>query len=116
MFDTPQGQLSVRLLDQAVHITRLWGGPDFHTDSYYLRTPTDWAYLDTLIAPVPNLQLIFLNNRVDRVVCRSLTRTAADGTVRVLLASEDWRYNEYLNEDVQEVQLGFSCRWPGRTP
>ena len=113
MFDTPQGQLSVRLLDQAVHITRLWGGPDFHTDSYYLRTPTDWAYLDTLIAPVPNLQLIFLNNRVDRVVCRSLTRTAADGTVRVLLASEDWRYNEYLNEDVQEVQLGFSLPLAG---
>ena len=113
MLETPQGRLSVRLLDQAVHVARLWGGPDFHTDSYYLRTPTDWAYLDTLIAPVPNLQLIFLNNRVDRVVCRSLTRTAADGTVRVLLASEDWRYNEYLNEDVQEVQLGFSLPLAG---
>lgn len=53
MLDTPQGRLSVCLLDQAVHVTRLWGGPDFHTDSYYLRTPTDWAYLDTLIAPLP---------------------------------------------------------------
>lgn len=113
MFDTPQGRLSVRLLDQAVHVTRLWDGPDFHSDSYYLKTPVDWDYLDTLIAPVPNLQLIFLNNRVDRVVCRSLTRTAADGTVRVLLASEDWRYNEYLNEDVQEVQLGFSLPLSG---
>ena len=59
---------------------------------------------------MPNLQLIFLNNRVDRVVCRSLTRTAADGTVRVLLASEDWRYNEYLNEDVQEVPLRGGAR------
>lgn len=113
MFDTPQGRLSVRLLDQAVHVARLWDGPDFHSDSYYLKTPVDWDYLDTLIAPVPNLQLIFLNNRVDRVVCRSLTRTAADGTVRVLLASEDWRYNEYLNEDVQEVQLGFSLPLAG---
>ena len=53
MLDTPQGRLSVRLLDQAVHVVRLWEGPDFHTDSYYLRIPTDWAYLDTLIAPVP---------------------------------------------------------------
>ena len=46
-------------------------------------------------------------------MCRSLTRTAPDGTVRVLLASEDWRYNEYLNEDVQEVQLGFSLPLAG---
>ncbi len=58
MLETPQGRLSVRLLDQAVHVTRLWGGPDFHSDSYYLKTsPVDWDYLDTLIAPVPNLQL-----------------------------------------------------------
>ena len=104
IFDTPQGRLSVRLLDQAVHVARLWDGPDFRTDSYYLRTPTDWAYLDTLIAPVPNLQLIFLNNRVDRVVCRSLTRTAADGTVRVLQEPEEWRYNDY-GSSAQEVQL-----------
>ena len=108
MLDTPQGRLSVRLLDQAVHVARLWGGPDFHTDSYYLRTPTDWAYLDTLIAPLPNLRLTFPDSRVDCVVCHSLTRTAADGTVRVLLAPEDWRYNEYGNEDAQAVQLGFS--------
>ena len=113
MLETPQGRLSVRLLDQAVHVARLWGGPDFHTDSYYLRTPTDWAYLDTLIAPLPELCLVFPDGEMDRVLCNSLTRTAADGTVRVLLASEDWRYNEYLNEDVQEVQLGFSLPLAG---
>ena len=113
MFDTPQGRLSVRLLDQAVHVARLWDGPDFRTDSYYLRTPTDWAYLDTLIAPLPELCLVFPDGEMDRVLCNSLTRTAADGTVRVLLASEDWRYNEYLNEDVQEVQLGFSLPLAG---
>lgn len=105
-FDSPQGYLSAALCDRAVQVTRSQNGETTGRD-YYLKTPLDWDYLDTLIAPVPNLQLIFLNNRVDRVVCRSLTRTAADGTVRVLLASEDWRYNEYLNEDVQEVQLGF---------
>ena len=113
MLETPQGRLSVRLLDQAVHVARLWGGPDFRTDSYYLRTPTDWAYLDTLIAPLPELCLVFPDGEMDRVLCNSLTRTAADGTVRVLLASEDWRYNEYLNEDVQEVQLGFSLPLAG---
>ncbi len=113
MFDTPQGRLSVRLLDQAVHVARLWDGPDFRTDSYYLRTPIDWAYLDTLIAPLPELCLVFPDGEMDRVLCNSLTRTAADGTVRVLLASEDWRYNEYLNEDVQEVQLGFSLPLAG---
>ena len=113
MFDTPQGQLSVRLLDQAVHVTRLWGGPDFHTDSYYLRTPTDWAYLDTLIAPLPELCLVFPDGEMDSVLCNSLTRIAADETETVLLASEDWRYNEYLNEDVQEVQLGFSLPLSG---
>lgn len=113
MFDTPQGRLSVRLLNQAVHVARLWDGPDFRTDSYYLRTPIDWAYLDTLIAPLPELCLVFPDGEMDRVLCNSLTRTAADGTVRVLLASEDWRYNEYLNEDVQEVQLGFSLPLAG---
>ena len=111
-FDSPQGYLSAALCDRAVQVTRSQNGETTGRD-YYLKTPLDWAYLDTLIAPVPNLQLIFLNNRVDRVVCRSLTRTAADGTVRVLLASEDWRYNEYLNEDVQEVQLGFSLPLSG---
>lgn len=111
-FDSPQGYLSAALCDRAVQVTRSQNGETTGRD-YYLKTPLDWAYLDTLIAPVPNLQLIFLNNRVDRVVCRSLTRTAADGTVRVLLASEDWRYNEYLNEDVQEVQLGFSLPLAG---
>ena len=113
MFDTPQGRLSVRLLNQAVHVARLWDGPDFRTDSYYLRTPIDWAYLDTLIEPLPELCLVFPDGEMDRVLCNSLTRTAADGTVRVLLASEDWRYNEYLNEDVQEVQLGFSLPLAG---
>ena len=111
-FDSPQGYLSAALCDRAVQVTRSQNGETTGRD-YYLKTPLDWDYLDTLIAPVPNLQLIFLNNRVDRVVCRSLTRTAADGTVRVLLASEDWRYNEYLNEDVQEVQLGFSLPLAG---
>lgn len=113
MFDTPQGRLSVRLLDQAVHVARLWDGPDFRTDSYYLRTPTDWAYLDTLIAPLPELCLVFPDGEMDRVLCNSLTLTAADGTVRVLQEPEDWRYNEYLNEDVQEVQLGFSLPLAG---
>ena len=111
-FDSPQGYLSAALCDRAVQVTRSQNGETTGRD-YYLKPPLDWDYLDTLIAPVPNLQLIFLNNRVDRVVCRSLTRTAADGTVRVLLASEDWRYNEYLNEDVQEVQLGFSLPLAG---
>ena len=111
-FDSPQGYLSAALCDRAVQVTRSQNGETTGRD-YYLKTPLDWDYLDTLIAPVPNLQLIFLNNRVDRVVCRSLTRTATDGTVRVLLASEDWRYNEYLNEDVQEVQLGFSLPLAG---
>lgn len=107
MFDTPQGRLSVRLLDQAVHVARLWDGPDFHTDSYYLRTPTDWAYLDTLIAPLPGLCLVFPDGDMDSVLCNSLTLTAADGTVRVLQEPEDWRYNEYEKRGVQEVQLLF---------
>ena len=107
MFDTPQGQLSVRLLDQAVHVARLWGGPDFHTDSYYLRTPTDWAYLDTLIAPLPELCLVFPDGEMDRVLCNSLTLTAADGTGRALQEPEDWRYNDYGKSGVQEVQLLF---------
>ncbi len=106
MFDTPQGQLSVRLLDQAVHVTRLWDGPDFHTDSYYLRKPTDWAYLDTLIAPLPELCLVFPDGEMNRVLCNSLTLTAADGTVRALQEPEDWRYNDYSNS-AQEVQLLF---------
>ena len=113
MFDTPQGQLSVRLLDQAVHITRLWGGPDFHTDSYYLRTPTDWAYLDTLIAPLPELCLVFPDGEMDRVLCNSLTLTAADGTGRALQEPEDWRYNDYGKSGVQEVQLLFSLPLAG---
>lgn len=65
MFDTPQGRLSVRLLDQAVHVTRLWDGPDFHSDSYYLKTPVDWDYLDTLIAPLPGLGLVFPDGEMD---------------------------------------------------
>ena len=105
MLETPQGRLSVRLLDQAVHVARLWGGPDFRTDSYYLRTPTDWAYLDTLIAPLPELCLVFPDGEMDRVLCNSLTLTAADGTVRVLQEPEDWRYNDYGKSGVQEVQL-----------
>ena len=107
MFDTPQGRLSVRLLDQAVHVTRLWDGPDFHSDSYYLQTPTDWAYLDTLIAPLPELCLVFPDGEMDRVLCNSLTLTAADGTVRALQEPEDWRYNDYGKSGVQEVQLLF---------
>lgn len=107
MLETPQGRLSVRLLDQAVHVARLWGGPDFHTDSYYLRTPTDWAYLDTLIAPLPELCLVFPDGEMDRVLCNSLTLTAADGTVRALQEPEDWRYNDYGKSGVQEVQLLF---------
>lgn len=107
MLETPQGQLSVRLLDQAVHVARLWGGPDFHTDSYYLRTPTDWAYLDTLIAPLPELCLVFPDGEMDRVLCNSLTLTAADGTGRALQEPEDWRYNDYGKSGVQEVQLLF---------
>lgn len=113
MFDTPQGRLSVRLLDQAVHVARLWGGPDFRTDSYYLRTPTDWAYLDTLIAPLPELCLVFPDGEMDRVLCNSLTLTAADGTVRVLQEPEDWRYNDYGKSGVQEVQLLFSLPLAG---
>ena len=113
MFDTPQGRLSVRLLDQAVHVTRLWGGPDLHTDSYYLQTPTDWAYLDTLIAPLPELCLVFPDGEMDSVLCCSLTRTETNGTVRVLQESEDWRYNDYGKSGVQEVQLGFSLPLAG---
>ena len=123
MFDTPQGRLSVRLLDQAVHVTRLWGGPDFHTDSYYLRTPTDWAYLDTLIAPLPELCLVFPDGEMDRVLCNSLTLTAADGTVRVLQEPDGWlpltgpgaKYTvaaKLLGEDgtVYDVQYNFIFR------
>lgn len=113
MLETPQGRLSVRLLDQAVHVARLWGGPDFRTDSYYLRTPTDWAYLDTLIAPLPELCLVFPDGEMDRVLCNSLTLTAADGTVRVLQEPEDWRYNDYGKSGVQEVQLLFSLPLAG---
>lgn len=112
MFDTPQGRLSVRLLDQAVHVARLWDGPDFHTDSYYLRTPTDWAYLDTLIAPLPELCLVFPDGEMDRVLCNSLTLTAADGTVRVLQEPEEWRYNDY-GSSAQEVQLLFALPLAG---
>ena len=112
MFDTPQGRLSVRLLDQAVHVTRLWGGPDLHTDSYYLRTPTDWAYLDTLIAPLPELGLVFPDGEMDSVLCNSLTRIAADETETVLLEPEEWRYNDYGNS-AQEVQLLFALPLAG---
>lgn len=115
MFDTPQGRLSVRLLDQAVHVARLWDGPDFHSDSYYLKTPVDWDYLDTLIAPLPGLGLVFPDGEMDSVLCNSLTRIAADETETVLLEPEDWRYDDYSNS-AQEVQLLFPCRWPGRTP
>lgn len=111
-FDSPQGYLSAALCGRAVQVTHSQNGEVTGAD-YYLKTRLDWDYLDTLIAPVPKLGLIFPENRVDRVVCRSLTRTAADGTVRVLLASEDWRYNEYVNEDVQEAQLGFSLPLAG---
>ena len=112
MFDTPQGRLSVRLLNQAVHVARLWGGPDFHTDSYYLQTPTDWAYLDTLIAPLPELCLAFPNGEMDSVLCNSLTRIAADETETVLLEPEDWRYDDYSN-GAQEVQLLFALPLAG---
>ena len=113
MFDTPQGQLSVRLLDQAVHVTRLWDGPDSHTDSYYLRTPTDWDDLDAFIMPLPELCLVFPDGEMDSVLCNSLTRTAADGSVRVLQEPEDWRYNDYGKSGVQEVQLLFSLPLAG---
>ncbi len=112
MFDTSQGRLSVRLLDQAVHVTRLWDGPDFHTDSYYLRIPTDWAYLDTLIAPLPELCLVFPDGEMDSVLCNSLTRIAADETETVLLEPEDWRYDDYSN-GAQEVQLLFALPLAG---
>ena len=113
MFDTPQGRLSVRLLDQAVHVARLWDGPDFHTDSYYLREPVDWTYLDTLIAPMPGLCLVFPDGEMDSVLCNSLTRTEADGTVRTLQEPEDWRCNDYGKSGVQEVQLLFSLSLAG---
>ena len=112
MFDTPQGRLSVRLLDQAVHVTRLWDGPDFHSDSYYLKTPVDWDYLDTLIAPLPGLGLVFPDGEMDSVLCNSLTRIAADETETVLLEPEDWRYDDYSNS-AQEVQLLFSLPLAG---
>ena len=112
MFDTPQGRLSVRLLDQAVHVTRLWDGPDFHSDSYYLKTPVDWDYLDTLIAPLPGLGLVFPDGEMDSVLCNSLTRIAADETETVLLEPEDWRYNDYGNS-AQEVQLLFALPLAG---
>lgn len=112
MFDTPQGRLSVRLLDQAVHVTRLWDGPDFHSDSYYLKTPVDWDYLDTLIAPVPGLGLVFPDGEMDSVLCCSLTRIAADETETVLLEPEEWRYNDYGNS-AQEVQLLFALPLAG---
>lgn len=112
MFDTPQGRLSVRLLDQAVHVTRLWDGPDFHSDSYYLQTPTDWAYLDTLIAPLPELCLVFPDGEMDSVLCNSLTRIAADETETVLLEPEDWRCDDYSN-GAQEVQLLFALPLAG---
>ena len=112
MFDTPQGRLSVRLLDQAVHVTRLWDGPAFHSDSYYLQTPTDWAYLDTLIAPLPELCLVFPDGEMDSVLCNSLTRIAADETETVLLEPEDWRYDDYSN-GAQEVQLLFALPLAG---
>ena len=113
MLETPQGRLSVRLLDQAVHVTRLWDGPDFHTDSYYLREPVDWTYLDTLIAPMPGLCLVFPDGEMDSVLCNSLTRTEADGTVRTLQEPEDWRCNDYGKSGVQEVQLLFSLSLAG---
>lgn len=112
MFDTPQGRLSVRLLDQAVHVTRLWDGPDFHSDSYYLKTPVDWDYLDTLIAPLPGLGLVFPDGEMDSVLCCSLTRIAADETETVLLEPEEWRYNDYGNS-AQEVQLLFALPLAG---
>lgn len=112
MFDTPQGRLSVRLLDQAVHVARLWDGPDFHSDSYYLKTPVDWDYLDTLIAPLPGLGLVFPDGEMDSVLCNSLTRIAADETETVLLEPEDWRYDDYSNS-AQEVQLLFSLPLAG---
>ena len=107
VLDTPQGQLRVRLLNQAAHVTRLWDGPDFHTDSYYLKEPVDWDYLDTLIVPLPELCLAFQNGELDSVACNSLTRIAADGTETVLLEPEEWRYNDYGNS-AQEVQLLFA--------
>ena len=113
MLETPQGRLSVRLLDQAVHVTRRWDGPDFHTDSYYLREPVDWTYLDTLIAPMPGLCLVFPDGEMDSVLCNSLTRTEADGTVRTLQEPEDWRCNDYGKSGVQEVQLLFSLSLAG---
>ena len=113
MLETPQGRLSVRLLDQAVHVARLWDGPDFHTDSYYLREPVDWTYLDTLIAPMPGLCLVFPDGEMDSVLCNSLTRTEADGTVRTLQEPEDWRCNDYGKSGVQEVQLLFSLSLAG---
>lgn len=112
IFDTPQGRLSVRLLDQAVHVTRLWDGPDFHSDSYYLKTPVDWDYLDTLIAPLPGLGLVFPDGEMDSVLCNSLTRIAADETETVLLEPEEWRYNDYGNS-AQEVQLLFALPLAG---
>ena len=111
MLETPQGRLSVRLLDQAVHVARLWGGPDFRTDSYYLRTPTDWAYLDTLIAPLPELCLVFPDGEMDRVLCNSLTLTAADGT-----SPRTGAITIMEKAACRRCSCCFPCRWPGRTP
>ena len=106
MFDTPQGRLSVRLLDQAVHVTRLWDGPDFHSDSYYLKTPVDWDYLDTLIAPLPGSGPRFPGRRNGQCPVQfSDTNRRQTETETVLLEPEDWRYDDYSNEDAQEVQL-----------
>lgn len=49
---------------------------------------------------------------MDRVLCNSLTLTAADGTVRVLQEPEEWRYNDY-GSSAQEVQLLFALPLAG---
>ena len=43
---------------------------------------------------------------MSNVLCNSLTRTEADGAVRILQKPEAWRCNDYCSS-AQEVQLQF---------
>ena len=111
MLDTPQGRLSVRLLDQAVHVTRQWDGPDFHTDSYYLRSPTDWAYLDTLIAPVPTLWVYFDDDYASRrfpAALSSLTQTMADRSTAILQPPTPGADTKLGQDNAGPLRLSFS--------
>ena len=76
-----------------------------------------------LIAPLPELCLVFPDGEMDRVLCNSLTLTAADGTVRVLQEPDGWlpltgpgaKYTvaaKLMGEDgtVYDVQYNFIFR------